>query len=242
MKVCGAGLALGISSILILVIIASCVSSKPRDRSLAAPGPRRAPDLPAGPTVDPRRESGVPARPSLRPAPKAPPASSAGRAEDPRAKADALFEEERWLEAGQAYMDVLASFPEHPEAEAILERALGAYEWIESERQIAVLDEIFRRFPGKRTPARAFDHAVLMGEHGDHLAAIPRAEAVLKDLPDDAFRVYALRRVAGLHRAAGDRGREDLFLQESRALAAALGDARTVAEIDGVLAGSAVTR
>jgi len=242
MKACGAGLALGISSILILAIIASCVSSKPRDPSLTAPGPRRAPDLQAGPAVDSRSGSGVPAVGSSRPAPKATPASSAGRAEDPRAKADALFEEERWLEAGQAYMDVLATFPEHPEAEDVLEHALEAYEWIESERQIAVLEEIFRRFPGKRTPARAFDHAILMGEHVDHLAAIPRAEAALEDLPGDTFRVYALRRVAGLHRAAGDRSREEIFLQESRALAAALGEARTVEEIDGILEGGAATR
>ena len=241
MKAFEAGLAIGISLVLILAIIASCVSSKPRDPSLAAPGRRRAPDLQAKPAVDLRRESDVPAGPSSRSAPKAAHASTAGR-EDPRARADALFEEERWLEAGQAYMDVLASFPDHPEAEDVLERALEAYEWIESERQIAVLEEIFRRFPGKRTPARAFDHAVLMGEHVDPLAAIPRAEAALKDLPEDAFRVYALRRVAGLHRAAGDPSGEALFLQESRALAAALGDARTVEEIDGVLAGGAAAR
>lgn len=33
--------------------------------------------------------------------------------------------------------------------------------------------------------------------HVDPAAAIPPAEATLKDLPWDAFRVYALRTVAG---------------------------------------------
>jgi hypothetical protein len=236
MKPPGAGLAFATASVLTLAIIASFLGKKPRDDSIAVPSPVPAPVPLADTSGGIPRDHRIPTEPPPGPAPGVLDTGTVGAA---RARADALHEDERWLEAGNAYLDVLASFPEHPEADEILERAFESYEWIESERQVEVLEEIFRRFPSRRTPVRALEHAVLKGIHGDLASAIPSAELALSALPEDAFRVYALRRVAGLHRAAGDRRREEVFLVESRALASALGDERTAAEIDRLLSGSA---
>lgn len=239
---------IGVLSTIVVLLIASC-------RSGALRNPDVAPALPAPGGGEGDAGSTVGARPALiaaahekTPAPLAPgERARAGRAHVERvesgiARADVLFEEERWADAGQAYLDVLAAMPEHPDAARLLDRAFEAFEWVESEKQVAVLEEIFRRFPEKRTPSRAFDHAVLEAVHGDTPAALPAAEAVLAELPADAFRVYALRRVAGLCRAVGDTQAEAAFLEEGRDLASALGDVRTAREIEGVLAGMASRR
>ena len=147
------------------------------------------------------------------------------------ARANALFDAGSWMQAGDEYVESLKDYPDRPEAEAVLERALEAYEWEDSEKQIGVLEDLLEQFPARRTARNVFTLAVLQGVHGDAEAALDLAGDALQDLPPDAFRLYALRRMAGLCRKAGAALKEELFLREAHSLAMVLKDERAASEI-----------
>lgn len=150
--------------------------------------------------------------------------------------ADASYQAESWLAAGDAYMELLALAPDHPRAEELLDRALEAYSWEDSPRELAVQEEILRRFPARRTPRERFELAILYGTHGEPHDALRMGREVLEDLSADEFKVHALRQMAGFCRLGSDVSNERFYLEQARLLAELLGRTAEAREVERSLA------